>query len=619
MSNFETTNLFVNASVSEQLLSLGYTEATNLVSQNFTGTHGYVQALEVDTATGSMGYFTNLNVNAATGGWISMNVAEITYFTGALLGLPNLGVSSTGATGPTGPQGLPGAGPTSLYVYTETGATTPTSFSLDFLAEIRSNELFDLNSQGFQTYFKQPVTVNADPAGDIVFAGISRPEVPWFVGFSFQGDAQYGIVASSGAVNISATGPVSASSIYGLNSDGYNVYWTVGGTTVYSQTMTSIKTMGAVTGALFDGLFATGASDAGQIYTFNNWVAYATGKRGPAYTGPTGPAGGGGGSVDGLYQTEVINSQFIPSMHSNPDLPLVLTPWHLSFLNTNVTTNADFWNSLGIPYTGALYLAAPYTTSQSQTGTLGDPAYLGPIEYPLWNSIRYRQQLNNMIENFTSRVNIEVLPGQEVVYGVGPSPPNTSTWVNNLLTNRMEQIGANDWLALEGTTGVGLSIATLCVIPDTHPITTYNEEVIFTAGEYENWYTPFLGVTGTNILASDNSIYAGTPNASQLWYNLPVPQRVIYPTTLYPTPYNNVSYSQLAAAVLVIKNSNISYATITVGNIITEYNNLYVADPTYYIPMLAREQAAIIANPGFLYLASPTPNNSLAYLIYYGA
>jgi hypothetical protein len=191
------------------------------------------------------------------------------------------------------------------------------------------------------------------------------------------------------------------------------------------------------------------------------------------------------------------------------------------------------------------------------------------------------------------------------------------------LTNRIQQLGANDIYYLDGSTGVGEALKTPAIIPDTDPVSIWNESIFYTGQEYSDYYMPFstgtVGVTGTDIAVSDQSLYSQSPSYITPIANLPAPEKVIWPNALYPTPYNNVSYSQMAEAILILRNTPVAYASLTITQILVTYRNLYVADPINYIPLFDREYNTILTNPSWVYLASPTPNNSLAYIMYYGA
>ena len=264
----------------------------------------------------------------------------------------------------------------------------------------------------------------------------------------------------------------------------------------------------------------------------------------------------------------------------------------------------------------------PYTTSQSQTGTTA-PSYTTGVAYPLWNAMRKRNFIQTLPDNFTTKATINVIKGQEVVLAVGPSPPNTTGWYNHLITNRVQQLGANDYLDLDGTTGVGGPLQTYVDLPETDPITTWTQSIYYTGEEYDQFYAPFTtgtSVTGTNIPVSDYSLFSQSPTYTTPYQSLPAPEKIIWTSSLYVASgcYNNVSYTQMAEAILSLR-STTAYGSLTVTAILNEYRNLYVADPQQYLPLFDREYNTIVASPDWLYKATPTPNNSLAYIMYFGA
>jgi len=372
---------------------------------------------------------------------------------------------------------------------------------------------------------------------------------------------------------------------------------------------------GTLSGWKYFSSYLTGCT--GAYIDVQNWTTYVLSQGGIA-------ANISLSGVLASYQTEYLNAQFIPPIHSQYQLPLVLTPWHLSHLNTLVSTNTSFWNSIGISWQTALHVAIPYTTSQSQTGTtLPGYASATGFAYPLWNAIRKRNALTTIPDNFTTNIQIQIQNGQAVVLGIGPSPPNSTGWYNHVLTNRIQQLGANDIYYLDGSTGVGEALKTPAIIPDTDPVSIWNESIFYTGQEYTDYYMPFstgsVGITGTNIAVSDQSLYSQSPSYITPITNLPAPEKVIWPNALYPTPYNNVSYSQMAEAILILRDTPVAYGSLTISQILNAYRNLYVADPINYLPLFDREYNTIVANPSWVYLASPTPNNSLAYIMYYGA
>ena len=350
----------------------------------------------------------------------------------------------------------------------------------------------------------------------------------------------------------------------------------------------------------------------------------AQGIQGP--TGAQGPAGtgGSGGSSYQFFQYDYLSCQIIPQIHSQVDLPLVLTPWHCSWQNSIVSTNKPFWDSLGVPYTGGMYVAIPYTTSQSQTGTTlasytgsapgGTGTYTGTaIAFPLWNAIRKRNNLDVLPDNFTTQVNLKVLRDQAFVLGIGPSPPNATGWNNTVITNAIQQLGFNDQFALDGSTGVG---GTTAFIKDEDPVVTYPYDITYTGDEYTSIYAPFFSLTGTNIPASDKSIYSTNSTYALPSSSLPDPEKVIWPNAVFPTPYNNVSYTQMAQAIEVLRALSVPYGSLTIPMILQTYRQLFLVDPVQYLPLFDREYNAIVANPGWVYDAA-IPNTSLAYIIYY--
>jgi hypothetical protein len=288
-----------------------------------------------------------------------------------------------------------------------------------------------------------------------------------------------------------------------------------------------------------------------------------------------------------------------------------------------VNTNTPFWNSLNIQSSGAFYVAIPYWNSASQTGT-STGTYITSSTgnaYPLWSAIRKRNWLPQIPDSFTTNITFQIQRRQEIVVGLGASLPYQTGWYNHILTNRMEQIGANDWVNLDGQNGLGLTRATTNDIPGTDPLQTFTQSIVYTSQEYQDFYAPFFSMTGAKVLPSDASVYAASSSASTSLAALPQPERVIYPTTINPTVYNNVSYSQMAEAILYLQSIGTAFGSLTISNILTAYRNLFVANPSKYLPLFDREYNVIVANPSWVYLSTPlnATNRSLAYLIYYGA
>ena len=181
-----------------------------------------------------------------------------------------------------------------------------------------------------------------------------------------------------------------------------------------------------------------------------------------------------------------------------------------------------------------------------------------------------------------------------------------------MITNRISQMGANDFLELDYSVGLGGDIA---IIPETDPTHSTTYRIVYSGKEYDEVYAPFASLQ--IVPQSDNSLYSQSPIYTQPLSTLPQPDRVIYPNALYPNPYNNVSYSQLAEALGVLKSST-SYGSLTFPLILDTYRALFVVDPQLYLPLFDREYN-ILNNTSNTWLYDPiVPNNSLAYIIYYG-
>ncbi|NCY24427.1 MAG: hypothetical protein EBX37_06065 [Alphaproteobacteria bacterium] len=508
------------------------------------------------------------------------------------------GFSMIGPQGATGPQG-----PNFSTLVSTGGSTILTSSSYSISGPnsgVYTFEQYDMNYQGLQLNWNLQVQTGC--ADDAVFAGLEHVGTPWYIGVSanpYQTWIVNGNDVATGTLTTASTG-------WTMTEDGIGIYIVGDGVNKATVLLEDVfYNVGDLANWRYYSAQTTGCYQSSYLY--NDWTTYTIGSLGAVLKYIA------SGTLSS-YQYEWVNAQIIPPIHQDKQLPLVLTPWHVSHIHTIVDTNVKFWQSLDIGWTGAFYVAMPYTTSQSQTGTTA-PSYASGVAYPLWNAIRKRNNLLEIPDNFGTNVSFHIQTEQELVLGIGPSPPNSTGWYNQLLSNRIQQLGANDKYDLDGTTGCN----GLITIPDFDPVTIYNHQILYTGQEYSDWFAPFTTgtlSTGCNIPESDQSLYSLSSTYALPPSLLPQPERVIWPNDVFPDPYNNVSYSQMAQAILVLKASAVPFNSLTITDILDEYRNLYVVDPVQYLPLFDREYNYIAANPSWVLISSPTPNKSLAWIMY---
>ncbi|NCY26017.1 MAG: hypothetical protein EBX37_14595, partial [Alphaproteobacteria bacterium] len=265
-------------------------------------------------------------------------------------------IGPQGQTGPAGPTGAQGPNFSTLVSTGGAQIVTSSAYSITGVdSGVYTVEQYDMNYQGLELNWQ--LNIQTGCADDIVFAGLQHTSPDWYIGVSVNPNQTWlvnGSTPATGTLTSACTG-------WTMTEDGLAIYTVGDGVTKATNLLTDVfYNVGDLSSWRYYSAQVSGCYTGS--YQFNDWTTYTIGSLGAVFKYLS------SGAL-AQYQYEWVNAQIIPPIHQDKELPLVLTPWHVSHINTIVDTNTKFWQSLDVGWTGAFYVALPYTTSQSQTGT----------------------------------------------------------------------------------------------------------------------------------------------------------------------------------------------------------------------------------------------------------